>query len=357
MKTKFVISLAIGLLISAGAMYLALRHVPLRQLSSYLATINYLWMLPSAGVLIAGFYLRALRWRLLLKSACHLPVNQVFHPLMIGFMINCVLPGRLGELARPAIINRQSHVAFATALTTVMTERIFDMALLLGMLAMVLNSVSISPDIYLNFGDHRLDKQLLMTIARGMITVGALAALAMLALSARRVRDGLGKFIMKLPSYCVFLPPHRQKWLQSSACEPVTRMLDHVGKGLAMLNRPGRIAWCLALSAAIWMLGALSYYLMILGCPGVTLNLAQTTAMMVIICFFIALPSVPGFWGIWEAGGMFALALFGIHSTDGAGFTLVNHAVQIFTVIAIGLISAVVTGVRFWKIKLPDKSK
>ena len=28
---------------------------------------------------------------------------------------------------------------------------------------------------------------------------------------------------------------------------------------------------------------------------------------MIIICFFIALPSVPGYWGIWEAGGVFAL--------------------------------------------------
>ena len=68
-------------------------------------------------------------------------------------------------------------------------------------------------------------------------------------------------------------------------------------------------------------------------------------AVMVIICFFIALPSVPGFWGLWEAGGVFAMALFGVSSKDAAGFTLTNHAVQVFPVIIVGLMSAVYTGV------------
>jgi len=66
---------------------------------------------------------------------------------------------------------------------------------------------------------------------------------------------------------------------------------------------------------------------------------------MIIICFFIALPSVPGFWGIWEAGGIFALSLFGVSAKEAAGFTLANHAIQMFPVIIIGVISAMLSGV------------
>jgi len=66
---------------------------------------------------------------------------------------------------------------------------------------------------------------------------------------------------------------------------------------------------------------------------------------MIIICFFIALPSVPGFWGIWEAGGVFALSLFGIAAKEAAGFTLASHAIQIFPIIIIGVISAMLSGV------------
>ncbi|MCJ7617482.1 MAG: flippase-like domain-containing protein, partial [Desulfobacterales bacterium] len=65
----------------------------------------------------------------------------------------------------------------------------------------------------------------------------------------------------------------------------------------------------------------------------------------IIICFFIALPSVPGFWGIWEAGGIFALSLFGVSAKEAAGFTLANHAIQIFPIIIAGFISAMLSGV------------
>jgi len=67
---------------------------------------------------------------------------------------------------------------------------------------------------------------------------------------------------------------------------------------------------------------------------------------MVIICFFISLPSVPGWWGLWEAGGVFALSLLGVSSKDAAGFTLANHAVQVFPVIIVGMISAAVLSVN-----------
>jgi len=86
------------------------------------------------------------------------------------------------------------------------------------------------------------------------------------------------------------------------------------------------------------------------------LSFLEITAMMIIICFFIALPSVPGFWGIWEAGGVFALLLFGVSSKDAAGFTLVNHAVQVFPVIFVGLISAMLTSVNILKVSYKEKA-
>ena len=69
-----------------------------------------------------------------------------------------------------------------------------------------------------------------------------------------------------------------------------------------------------------------------------------------ITCFFIALPSVPGFWGVWEAGGVFALALFGVSAKDAAGFTLANHAVQMIPIIIVGLVSAMIIGVDIWQV-------
>jgi uncharacterized membrane protein YbhN (UPF0104 family) len=93
------------------------------------------------------------------------------------------------------------------------------------------------------------------------------------------------------------------------------------------------------------------------GCPGIELSFAEISAHMIIICFFIALPSVPGYWGIWEAGGVFALALFGVSSKDAAGYTLANHAIQIFPVMIVGLVSVMVTSVNILQVSYEKREK
>jgi len=100
------------------------------------------------------------------------------------------------------------------------------------------------------------------------------------------------------------------------------------------------------LTVIIWAVQVYSYYLFAKGCPGIEISLIEMTAVMTIICFFIALPSVPGFWGLWEAGGIFALSLFGVEASHAAGYTLANHAVQMFPVIIVGLISALHIGAK-----------
>ena len=59
---------------------------------------------------------------------------------------------------------------------------------------------------------------------------------------------------------------------------------------------------------------------------------------------------MPGFWGLWEAAGVFALSIFGVAEKDALGFTLVNHAAQVFPVIVIGFVSALITSVNILKL-------
>ena len=94
---------------------------------------------------------------------------------------------------------------------------------------------------------------------------------------------------------------------------------------------------------------------MALGCPGINLTLAELYTVLVIVSFFIALPSVPGFWGLWEAGGVFAMSLFGVAAKEAAGYTLLNHAVQMFPVIFMGFISAVISSINIWQISYHQK--
>ena len=96
MKKKMTISFIGGVLISAVALYFAFKNVPLAELFNYLASINYFWVLPAVLVSVFSFMLRAVRWQIILESTRRISFRRAFHPMMIGFMINCVLPGRLG---------------------------------------------------------------------------------------------------------------------------------------------------------------------------------------------------------------------------------------------------------------------
>lgn len=350
MKKNMLISLIVGIIVSGGAIYLAFRNVPMKELVSYMGTINYYWILPSAVISLVSFVLRGIRWQIILSSAKEISFWRAFHPLMIGFMLNCILPGRVGEVARPLILQKKDQVPFSTGLATVAGERVFDLAVLITLFATVFASVQISPDLSIVFGKYHLNKETLEMIGGNMIklTIVLIAGIMMVSFSPTRRVINAG--IMGVPSLFFFTDDSFKTKLREKLCTALVGIVENFASGFSLVKSPKKMGLCIVFSLLIWGIQAFSYYIFSLACPGIGLSYLEITAVMLIICFFIALPSVPGFWGLWEAGGMFALALFGISSKHAAGFTLTNHAIQIFPVIIAGLISALITGVNIWQV-------
>jgi len=319
--------------------------VPLADLLAYLRTINYWWIFPTVGIIAITFVLRALRWKIILKGICDVPFWQAFHPTMIGFMMNCVLPGRVGELARPALLKQKRGVPITTGLATIAAERTFDLFILIGLFALMFSSISGLSGIEGNYFGIQLNSRTVQSAASGMIrlSIGLLLIIALLSVGlTRRIIKGLitkvGQLIDRMIPRC-----HRLNQRIIGLCLGI---IDNVAIGLSLVRNPVQLLSCIGMTLFIWALTALSYVIFAMGCPGISLSLLEFTTVMVIICFVIALPSVPGFWGLWEAGGVFALSIFGITEKDALGFTLANHATQIFPVIGIGLISALITSVN-----------
>ncbi|PLX43332.1 MAG: hypothetical protein C0611_15160, partial [Desulfobacteraceae bacterium] len=167
MNKKIGISLILGLVVSILALYLALRNVPFNDLIIYFASINYAWIVPAVVVILLSFALRAYRWKIILESAGNIRFWQSFHPLMIGFMINCILPGRVGEVARPVILQKKENIPFSTGLATVGAERLFDVGMLIMLFAVLLATIEIDPNIDIVFGKYHLNKATLMTVGGG----------------------------------------------------------------------------------------------------------------------------------------------------------------------------------------------
>jgi len=349
-KNKTIFSLVIGILVSGITLYFAFRNVPFNELWNYFKLIDYIWIFPSFAILLASYLLRAVRWQIIVSSSHKISFKNAYHPLMIGFMINCVLPARAGEIARPVVLQKNAQVPFTTGLATVAAERVFDVILLLAFFAAVLAKVEIAPDFEIGFNDFFLNKETLELIFTGMIKLSVLLISGIIIFSIEKTRNILKKCIMIFPSLLFFLQQKTKEKIKIKICQPVINILDSIASGFVLLKSPVKIGLCLGLSILIWILNALSFYIFSKGCPGINLSFIEMSAVMILICIFIALPSVPGFWGLWEAGGVFAMSLFGVLQKDAAGFTLVNHAVQIFPVIILGAVSAMALGINFLQI-------
>jgi glycosyltransferase 2 family protein len=345
------LSLLAGIVISVIALYFAFKNVPFSELIEYFQSIDYFWMLISLLFVVLSFSMRALRWQVILRTASTVSFWRAYHPMMIGFMLNCVLPARIGELARPAILQQKEKIPFITGLATVATERLFDLLFLVLLFAVVLSFIDIDPDIKMTFGSYTLNRSMLMTIASGMVKLSLVLIAGIALISIDRIRKLARWMIMKIPGIFSFAGTKGQEAVGKYFCLPLANIIENIAAGFGLVKNLKNLSLCLFFSLTIWLMQAFSYYIMTLGCPGVNVSFFEATAIMIIICFFIALPSVPGFWGLWEAGGVFALSLFAIGSKEASGFALVSHAIQMFPVIIAGFISAIVYGVNIRQIK------
>jgi len=356
MKNHIIISLVVGTVLSLAALYFAFRNVPLNDLIQYLKSINYLWTFPALILVLISFFIRALRWQFILASSHKIGIWRAFHPMMIGFMINCILPGRLGELARPVILQKKEKVPFATGIATVAAERVFDVFALVVFAVITFATIDINPEIEMVFGNFSLNRATLEVLFSRIILMGILLIIGIIIVSIPFGRRVIHRVILTLPALAFFATEATKTKIRDKACAPLIRFVDNIALGFTLIKYPKKIIICTIYSLLVWLIAAFSYYVFSLGSPGVHLSYTEMFAVMVIICLFIALPSVPGFWGVWEAGGVFAMTIFGVSRHAAAGFTLANHGVQVFPVIIVGLISAIITSVNIWQVSYEKKS-
>ena len=80
--------------------------------------VNWAWVAFALGLNLVSVLLRSLAWKLTIDQALEPPeprFTQVFSAFSVGMLGNAVLPGRIGELARVAVLRRHLPAAGARA--------------------------------------------------------------------------------------------------------------------------------------------------------------------------------------------------------------------------------------------------
>lgn len=303
----------VGLLLTLLFLALALRNVDPAALAAELRQMEYWWLLPSALCTLGGYALRTVRWQALLSGAARAPLRTLFPILIMGFAINNLLPGRLGELWRAYLLGSRRNVRKTSALASIFVERIFDGLALIALLSLVSTFVRLP-----GWGRE------VQTLS-SLVFLGATAGLTCLVLRPGLIRAIVAAAARPLPAR-----------LRARVLPTLDGFID----GAAILRQPSVLAWAALCSLGVWGLEGASYYLLSRGLelglpPGTELPAMGLTLVM--INLGIMVPSGPGYVGTQEFFGTRALGVFGVSVELALALVLVSHAIQYLLVTGLGL--------------------
>ena len=307
-QPRTILSIAVPLAIIVIAV--ALNWKQMRDVPGDIAGANPLLILAAFGIYYLGFPLRGWRWTKLLRGAGYkVKVKDGTEILFLSWLVNCIVPAKLGDLYRAYLLKLNSPVSATRTLGTVFMERILDLIAVaaLGVLAG-----------YWHFRDHlnNLPAAVQVSLTLGVIVV----VLLTVALVAMR---SFGRRVMTV------LPlPHR-----------VVEFYDRFEEGVfGSVGVRGMPLLCL-MTGVIWMTEALRLYLVVraLNFTGVDLGFSGALFIALIGSLLTAIPLTPGGIGPVEAGMIGVLTGgFGVSGTHAAAIVLVDRAISVFSIVVLG---------------------
>ncbi len=125
------------------------RHGSLASIGSAFTAVRWEWVVVAIALNLLSVVVRALAWTTVIHSAMEPPHPKpllVFSAFSVGLFANAVLPGRIGELARVAVLTRklpERQGAWATLVGTVFAHRVFDIVPVLLLVLYVIVTANI----------------------------------------------------------------------------------------------------------------------------------------------------------------------------------------------------------------------
>jgi len=305
----------IGVGISAVFLYLAFRGTDWAAMWDSLVGADYKWVFLAQVSLLAGFGAITWRWQRLLRPAGKVRARRAFNLVMISYLINYVLPGRLGELARAYLVGRDG-ISRVSALATVALEKVLDgltILLALGIAALLLP---------LPAWGHWLG-------LAGLILFGGafVAVLIWLRMEGRGVA-----LLTRL------LAP-----FSPSFAETASEMAERFTVGLAALRTKEDLAALGVLSVLHWTTNALVMAFTIRAF-GFDVPFIGAVLLMAVLGLGTTVPSAPGALGTYQWLTIRVLSLFSVGHSAALGFSLVLQFSQTATIMLVGGLAMVWEG-------------
>ena len=308
--------------ISGALMWYAVRGQDLSRIGHYIATANYFWLTLTLTLSALGYFSRAYRWQMQLKaSQTPAPYWAVYHAMMVGYLANIVLP-RMGEVIRCSVLRRTSGVPVQVALGTVVTERVIDVLVLLGL---VVSLLLLDFNTFWNFVTVQVLGGRYETLARNRTPL-LIAAI-------------IGGVLLLATGYALFrnLERLRQNAFFNKSVLFVKGLLAGVFSVLKLENKGVFLLHTLFTWLVYYLMDYLAFF-----CFPETYNLDVKAGLAVLTfgAFGMAAP-VAGGIGPFHVMVQGILLVYGVSKEAGIAYALVVHGAQTLLVVLLGGISFV----------------
>jgi len=314
-RSRAVLSLLVGSLISTACLWYALKDVNLPAMVRGMASVGMPWVMASVVIGLLSLVVRAIRWRVLLSPIRSVETGPLVSATFVGMMANNLLPARLGEVVRAWVLARREAIPMPTVLASILVERLLDVLAALTILGICLAGLA-------ELGGSaagllkRTGSVVLVTVA------GGVAALFVAVGLRDRLQQAGERWSRQLD----------RAWV-SRGLELLRRFLE----GLCVFRNVAQAAVVAGLSLAVWAAAIASFHVLAKGF-GLGLTLLQTALVFVIVLFGIAVPSAPGFVGTFHGFCVAALGMVaGIEPTQAAAYATLLHGSQWVAINTVGI--------------------
>jgi hypothetical protein len=296
-----------GVAISLALIVWLFRSVDRQQLWAQLLRTDWRWLALAVLLAPAGLVVRARRWRYLFPPGSDPP--GLVPSVMIGYMVNNVLPLRAGEIVRVYVVSRRwrREGSFWTAAATLIVERVLDS------LCIVLILVGL---VFLIEVPRVIQWAAAIMLAVDVAGISVLVAIARSPVRFRRLIERL-----------------TARWPGIQA--RLLRAFETFLNGLDGIRARGHVIPIILWTVVVWLIPAAAAWT---GLRAANLALPWLAGWVVLafVGLGVSIPSAPGYVGVFHAAALLAVRVFGVGETEGLGYAIIFHASQFIPVTLVG---------------------
>jgi uncharacterized protein (TIRG00374 family) len=306
----------IGIAISLFFLYLVFSNISFSGLLHSFSTMDYRYLAPAVAATFFGYYMRAVRWKYLLKPLKNTGMRNLFPSTIVGYMANNLLPARLGEFVRAYVLGEKEKIKTSSVFATLVLDRVFDGFTVLILLVLTLLTLRLPPG---------------MSEVQKKVHLGGYFMLA---------------FYLLVIMFLVFMKVRTKRaistlrWLLQPLPEKaVAKILSAAGSfvdGIRLSVSFEDIFSLIYTSLVMW---ALSVWTVDLTLRAFDITLPITAAMFILILLVgaVMVPASPGYVGTYHAACMYGLLAFNLPKEEALSVALTVHAINFFPVTILGL--------------------